>query len=72
MIYPLPPLCLLLVQAQTVKNNASSRKKVYAGKDLKIASLIGSKVTATLPVGWILSIGGVALGRVCDIQGYLI
>ena len=27
--------------------------------------LVGSKVTAILMKGWILSIGGVALGRVC-------
>ena len=27
--------------------------------------MIGSKVTATLLIGWILSIGGVAWGRVC-------
>ena len=28
--------------------------------------IIGSKVTAILPDGWILPIGGVESGRVCD------
>ena len=32
--------------------------------------IIGSKVTVSLLKGWILPIGGAALGRVCDQRDY--
>ena len=58
--------------AQIVKNCASSHETNYIFFFFEIQNLvghsnccIGSKVTMILLNGWILSTGGVALGRVC-------
>ena len=67
-------MALPLCQAQTARDGASSHKishvaEVRAFKEY-INHTIGLKVMAILLNGWILPIGGVALERVCDQQGY--
>ena len=76
MSHLLPPRILRRRHAQTNRDMASNHKIEYVTQVQDILNLkgqqncmIGSKVTAFLLNRWILPIGGVALGRVCNQQG---
>ena len=75
--YPIPSLALRRRQAQTGRIGASSHKMDYVAQDLLSLKgytncIISSKLMANLLNGWILTICGVALVRVCDPQGYTV